>query len=400
MIAHGYVRPLCKRGVQGCSSTMPPMRTDLSTSLLGGLSPDAFMRRHWHQRPLLVRGACVDALPSLDRSALFALASRESVESRVVERRGTGWHLRHGPFGRRQLPALQRHPWTLLVQGVDLHLDEAAELLSRFRFVPDARLDDVMVSYANDGGGVGPHVDSYDVFLLQLTGRRHWRVGRVKDGTHEPNLPLKILSRFAAEFEWTLEPGDMLYLPPGWGHDGVAQGECMTCSIGFRAPTQDEVALGVLQRMLDGHDAGETSRRFRDPARPATAQPGRIPEDLTAFAEQAVRRLVDDQRSFDCALGEWLSEPKPRVWFDEPFALDAPRAVVLDRRTRMLYDDRHVFINGESFTASGRDARLMRRLSDERQLHELDVNGLSAAAFELLQSWAEQGWLHGVDARD
>jgi 50S ribosomal protein L16 3-hydroxylase len=373
------------------------MRTDLSTSLLGGLSPEAFTRRHWHRRPLLVRGAWIDALPSLDRSALFALAGRESVESRVVERRDTGWRLRQGPFGRRQLPALQACPWTLLVQGVDLHLDEASELLSRFRFVPDARLDDVMVSYANDGGGVGPHLDSYDVFLLQLSGRRHWRIGRVQDAALEANLPLKILSRFSPEMEWTLEPGDMLYLPPGWGHDGVALGECMTCSIGFRAPTQDEVAVGVLQRMLDGLDASETSRRFRDPARPATAHPGRIPDDLTAFAEQAVSRLVGERRSFECALGEWLSEPKLQVWFDEGTELSIPRGVTLDRRTRMLYDERHVFINGESFAASGRDERLMRRLSDERRLAERDVSRLSAPAFELLRSWAKHGWLRAAD---
>jgi 50S ribosomal protein L16 3-hydroxylase len=376
------------------------MQTDIPTALLGGISQDEFMRRHWHRQPLLVRAACIGALPELDRSALFALASRDAVESRVVERRAAGWRMRQGPFTRRQLPALRSHPWTLLVQGVDLHLDKAFELMSRFRFVPDARLDDVMVSYANDGGGVGPHLDSYDVFLLQLTGCRHWRIGRVKDTALEPNLPLKILSTFSPEMEWTLEPGDMLYLPPGWGHDGVARGECMTCSIGFRAPTQDDVAVDVLQRMLDGHDAGEASRRFSDPGRPATARPGRIPDDLTSFAEQALSRLVSDRRSFECALGEWLSEPKSQVWFDDRFELNPPCAVALHRRSRMLYDDRHVFINGESFTATGRDARLMRKLSDERRLHAPDVGRLSPAAFELIQSWAEQGWLRADDGID
>ena len=373
--------------------TISHMHINLPTPLLGGLSPQAFMRRHWQKKPLLIRQAAPEGIPELDRTALFSLAAADGVESRLIERRGAGWKLRHGPFSRRQLPPLGRPGWTLLVQGVDLHLQAAHRLMSRFRFAPDVRLDDLMISYATDGGGVGPHFDSYDVFLLQLAGRRRWRVGRMKNPELQPDVPLKILENFEPEQEWTLEPGDMLYLPPRWAHDGVAEGDCLTATIGFRAPAQEEVGSEVLQRMLDGLDDCEEGRRYRDPSQPATEQPARIPAPLAAFAAEAVRRLVDDPQSLDCALGEWLSEPKPQTWFDTVDTLPGGCGVALDRRTRMLYDERHVFINGESFVASGRDARLMRQLADARALDAASVARLSADALELLQSWAFQGWL-------
>jgi 50S ribosomal protein L16 3-hydroxylase len=370
------------------------MTTDTPTPLLGGLSPQAFMRRYWQKKPLLIRQALPGAEPALDRAALFALADTEGVESRLIERRDGRWSLRHGPFTRRQLPPLARPDWTLLVQGVDLHAPAAHRLLSHFRFASDVRLDDVMISYATDGGGVGPHIDSYDVFLLQLAGRRRWRIGRCKQPALVPDMPLKILSNFKPEHEWTLEAGDMLYLPPGWAHEGVADGECLTASIGFRAPTRNEVGLEVMQRMLDGVDDDEgTATRYRDASQTATDLPARIPSRLVEFAADAVRRLVDNPSSLQCALGEWLSEPKPQTWFEPIDALPGRCAVALDQRTRMLYDDRHVFINGESFVASGRDARLMRQLADARMLDARAVAALSADAWELLQSWVFQGWL-------
>ena len=373
------------------------MTINIPAPLLGGLSPQAFMRRHWQKKPLLIRQALPGGEPALDRAALFALAATEGVESRLIEQRGANWSLRHGPFTRRQLPPLARPGWTLLVQGVDLHLQAAHRLLSRFRFASDVRLDDVMISYATDGGGVGPHIDSYDVFLLQLAGRRRWRIGRTKQPVLMPDMPVKILANFEPEQAWTLEPGDMLYLPPGWAHDGVADGECLTASIGFRAPTRNEVGQQVLQRMLDGADDDDGSgRRYRDASQAATDQPARIPARLAEFAADAVRRLVDDPSSLHCALGEWLSEPKAQTWFEPVEALPGRCAVALDRRTRMLYDGSHVFINGESFVASGRDARLIQRLADHRALDGKAVTQLSAPAWELLQSWVFQGWLCAV----
>ena len=371
----------------------------LATPLLGGLTPQAFMRRYWQKKPLLVRGAYRGGTPSIARAEVFELAARDDVQSRLVVHAAKGWTLARGPFSRRALPPLKQPRWTLLVQGVDTQLDSAHRLLSNFRFVPDARLDDLMVSYASDGGGVGAHVDSYDVFLLQLHGLRRWRVGRCADPRFVAGLPLKILEHFEPQHDWLLEPGDMLYLPPGWGHDGVAQGECMTASIGFRAAGRDEVAHQVLQRLLDAAelDGSMAPRLYRDPDQSAVAEPGRIPAALQRFAGDAVARAVADRAGIDCGLGEWLSEPAAGVSF-EPLAAEvdllALDAVQLDRRTRMLYDERFVFINAESFRAGGRDAALMRRLADRRRLHADEVRRLSAHARELLGDWLHAGWLH------
>ena len=367
------------------------------TPLLGGLSPRDFMRRHWQKKPLLVRGAYAGGTPPIGRAELFELASRDDVASRLVVHDGPRWTLERGPFKRRALPPLKQPRWTLLVQGVDLQLDAAHRLLSNFRFVPDARLDDLMVSFATDGGGVGPHVDSYDVFLLQLHGKRRWRVERTHDPRFREGLPLKILQRFEPQHDWVLEPGDMLYLPPGWGHDGEAVGECMTASIGFRAAGRDEVGQQVLQRLLDAADAEGAPQLYRDPTQGAVQAPARIPPALQAFALDAVARVLRDRASLQCGLGEWLSEPAAGVAFDGglPPGDDTLRdGVQLDRRTRMLYDERFVFINGESYRAAGRDATLMRRLADRRLLDANDLRRASVAARELLQEWLDAGWLH------
>jgi len=371
----------------------------LARPLLAGLSPLEFMREHWHKRPLLVRGAMPPPCAPLNRAELFALAAREDVESRLIVRNGGRWTVRQGPLPRRALPPLRQAGWTLLVQGVDLHVDAAHRLLSNFRFVPDARLDDVMVSYATTGGGVGPHFDSYDVFLLQVQGRRRWRAGPLSDASLRPDAPLKLLRHFEPDSEWLLEPGDMLYLPPRWAHDGVAEGECVTCSIGFRAPAQLELARDVMQRLVDGAEAPDGDPLYGDPRQPATAQPGLIPSALRAFAERGVRRLLRHPAEFDRALGEVMSEPKPRVVFDPGAALGPGTDVCLDRRTRMMYDARHVYINGEAYRMAGRDARLMRRLCDRRCLVADEISGLSAQARDLLDEWALAGWMRECDVQ-
>src|SRR5690606_763573 len=355
----------------------PPPAPHRSSAMLAGLTPAEFMRRHWQKRPLLIRAAFPGMRPLLSRSKLFALARREEVESRLVLR-GRGrhdWAVRYGPFARGTLPAVDEPKWTLLVQGVDLHDDAAHRLLGTFRFLPDARLDGLRISWASDGGGVGPHVDSYDVFLLQAQGRRRWRIGRPRDAELVAGAPLKILRRFAPEEEHVLEPGDMLYLPPAWAHDGTAVGgDCMTYSIGFRAPRRNALAAELVQHLTE-HAAAEVL--YDDAHATATAKPARLPAALRDFALETLRALSEHPDEVSCALGEILTDVKPNVYFDEPKNRWKAGAVVLDRRTRMLYDEKHVFVNGDSIRATGDDARLMRQLADRRRLDAQTVRSAS-----------------------
>ena len=367
-------------------------------TLLGGISPERFMKQYWHKKPLLVRQAMPQVKPVLGRTELFELAAQDEVQSRLVIQDGGSWRLKHGPFQRRGLPPLKRPGWTLLVQGVDLHQELAHALVQAFRFVPDCRLDDLMISYATDGGGVGPHFDSYDVFLLQVQGSRRWRIGRQKDLSLQADVPLKILAEFAPEQEFLLEAGDMLYLPPRYAHDGVAVGECMTCSIGFRAPQQGELAREMLQRLADEAPDLLGDSLYRDPHQPATLSPAEIPMAVQTFAREAILRVLQDPLALARTLGELLTEPKSEVWFERPSAADAAPAgeLRLDRRTKMMFDDKHVFINGEAFRAGGKDATLIRLLADQRRLKAAQVGALSVGAQALLQQWIEAGWVHAA----
>ena len=375
------------------------MDTKQSLALLGGLSAAQFMRSHWQKKPLLVRQAIPGFVPPVARAALFDLAAQDGVESRLVQNIDGVWKLQSGPMGRRSLPPLKRPHWTLLVQGVDLHNDPVHALMQQFRFVPDARLDDVMISYASDGGGVGPHFDSYDVFLLQAHGKRRWRIGRQKDLTLREGLPLKILAQFEPEEEHVLEPGDMLYLPPGWAHDGIAEGECMTYSVGFRVPERADLAQELLIRLGDEDDEGCTKPvLYSDGKQPAVAQPAEIPATLHAFAREALERALAEPRALERALGEYLTEPKANVWFEPGNARAMMEQVVLGRRTRMMYDAQHIFINGESYRAAGADAKLMRQLADLRVLSPQALARASDGALELLSVWCADGWAHAQPA--
>jgi 50S ribosomal protein L16 3-hydroxylase len=376
------------------------MDITLPLALLGGLSPQTFMKQYWQKKPLLIRQAIPGLRPPVDRNRLFELAALEDVESRLVQQTpgtsGQPWQMRKGPFTKRALPTLKTPAWTLLVQGMDLHDDGVHDLLKQFRFVPDARLDDLMISFATDGGGVGPHFDSYDVFLLQAHGQRRWRIGQQKDLRLQEDVPLKILAHFEPEQEFVLEPGDMLYLPPRYAHDGIAEGECMTYSVGFRAPGRGELAQELLQRLAEDAAEAVGETLYRDPRQAAVSTPAALPAALLAFAQDALQAALDDPQALARAMGEYLTEPKAHVWFDHESASVPAGQVVLDRRTRMLYDEQHVFINGEAYRAAGKDALLIRQLADERFLAVDQLKGASSGAKALLRDWAEAGWLHGV----
>ena len=404
-------RPLDDRAGTAATSTpsvalAAPPSPDVPTPLLGGLTPSQFMRRYWQKKPLLIRGAIANVTPPLSRDALFELACGDDAEARLISQVRGRWSLEHGPFDRGALPSIKRREWTLLVQGVDLHDDRARALLERFRFVPDARLDDLMISYATDGGGVGPHFDSYDVFLLQVHGKRRWRISAQRDLTLKPGLPLKVLQHFEADEEWVLEPGDMLYLPPHIAHDGVAEGECMTCSIGFRAPSANELIGQFLYYLAERGEAAHSQageRLYRDPKQAAVAHPAKLPDAMVEELGAILARLRWTQRDLVSFLGSYLSEPKSQVVFDAP---DRPlteaafirraqaSGIRLDNKTALLYGERTYFINGEE-SAFGRSRKWLSELADVRRIEGKRFVTLSAdrSMTALLYEWYRAGWV-------
>jgi 50S ribosomal protein L16 3-hydroxylase len=369
-------------------------------SLLGGISPEQFMSQYWQKKPLLIRAAVPDFKPLVEEKALFEMAANDEVESRLVEHTAKGWKLTPGPIDKP--PSMKKKDWTLLVQGVDLHVGAVHALMQQFRFVPDARLDDVMISLAGQLGGVGPHFDSYDVFLLQAAGRRRWQISAQKDLTLVEGAPLKILQNFKPTQEYILEPGDMLYLPPRYAHDGVAlDAGCQTYSIGFRAPRAGELARELLHRiaeeLADGmEDDPKLAKLYEDKAQAATAQPGQLPPALTAFALEAVSKALADRTLLEQLIGEYLTDPKPGVYFEEGSLPKAWQRIALSPQTRMSYDAKHMFINGQSFRCAGVDAKILRKLADERSLAATDLKAASAALMSALGEFAKEGWLHGA----
>ena len=370
--------------------------------LLGGLTVPQFLSRHWQKKPLLVRGAMPGFTGTLQPAEMFRLARRDDVESRLI--RGTGKHrsLEHGPFRASDFRALPARNWTLLVQGLNLHNAAAGLLLRRFSFIPYVRLDDVMVSYAAPGG-VGPHIDSYDVFLLQGEGRRLWRIGRTRNPQLVKNSPLRILKDFEPAEECLLEAGDLLYLPPGWGHDGVALDECMTYSIGFRAPAQRELLSEYLVRTSE-HIA--LPGLYQDPDLRAQARPAEIPAAMIDKTVRLVASLRHSRKGVRDFLGEYLSEPKPNIVFSRPDAPLAParfsqlvcsQGLRLDARTIMLHSGDRFFINGECTTVPVGVKKSLMQLANER---ELGPARRSKALCILLHDWYRAGWLHLPGSQD
>jgi len=267
----------------------------MGLSALGGLTPAAFLRDYWQQKPLAVRGAFPGLMPPMSPADLMALACRDDVFARLIlEAAGSSpWELIPGPFERDELQDLPQEGWTLLVGGVERHVPAAAALLAPFRFLPNWRFDDVQASYAPPGGSAGPHFDHYDVFLVQGYGRRRWRISHApapEDTAFMPDADLAILADFAPDAEWVLEPGDLLYLPPRRPHWGVAVDHCMTYSVGFRAPTVQDVLAGLLDAATSNADA---AHRYGDARRPPSAHPGRIDPADVDRVRAVVRRFLD-----------------------------------------------------------------------------------------------------------
>ncbi|MCY1263803.1 50S ribosomal protein L16 arginine hydroxylase [compost metagenome] len=288
------------------------MTPDIPLQLLGGMSAEEFLRDYWQKKPLLIRQAIPDFVSPLSPDELAGLALEDMIESRIIVENGDSpWELRRGPFKEEDFKKLPENDWTLLVQAVDQFIPEVAELLEHFRFLPSWRIDDIMISYAAPGGGVGPHFDNYDVFLLQGHGRRRWKIGQTCDADspllNHPDL--RILAQFEQTDEWVLEPGDMLYLPPRIAHDGVAEDDCMTYSIGFRAPSAAEVLThftDFLAQFLSDEerysDAGMSAIKDGDPHK--------IQRDALDRLKNLLQEHMSDERLLLTWFGQFMTEPR------------------------------------------------------------------------------------------
>ena len=369
----------------------------------GGLDAAAFMRKHWQQEPLVVRGAFPRFADPLSPREVLALAATPEAASRLVRRRGAAWSLEHGPFPASRFKQLPRRDWTVLVQDTNHFSRRAARLLARFDFIPHARIDDVMVSYAVPGGSVGPHVDSYDVFLLQGHGRRRWQISSQKDHAFVPGPELKILERFVPEREWVLESGDMLYLPPGVAHHGVAESECLTWSIGFRAPTDAELVTAFLDFL---RDRLEPPGQYRDPGETPARHPAEIPPRLVAHARRAMDAIRWTPQLVTEFTGGFLSDPKSHVFFSPPrrpltraqFEKRASRrGLTLDPRSRLLFSGTIFFLNGEEVAVAAKARAWLRRLADERTLAGPIKPG--AEFWDAAHAWYLQGFVHVGEER-
>ncbi len=292
----------------------------MSDSPFGDISIEEFLRDYWQKKPLLVRNAFPDIEAPVGADELAGLSLEADVESRLVIQSpdGIDWDIKHGPFDEETFANLPETHWTLLVQAVDSWVPEASDIVEQFRFIPNWRYDDLMVSFASQGGGVGPHYDNYDVFLIQTQGQRRWEVGGFFDqnSPRRPNTPVMIMTEWEPEYNWVLEPGDMLYIPPQVGHNGIGESDdCMTYSVGFRAPSHAE----IMRSFTDFIGEKLTSEsRYTDPDLTLQDNPGEIP----AKALEKVRDIFTSYLQDDARLGEWLgkfvTEPKYPELDQEP----------------------------------------------------------------------------------
>lgn len=402
------------------------MTKNQALQLLGGLTPEKFLTEYWQKKPLLIKQAIPNFKGLVSPDELAGLACEEEVQSRIVEDIKGKWHASHGPFDDADFARLPEtpspdHRWTLLVQSVNHHLPEAAELLQQFNFIPHARLDDLMVSYAPDGGGVGPHFDSYDVFLLQGQGKRLWRISEQTDLDIIEGAPLRILQKFDTAQEWLIESGDMLYLPPHLAHWGIAVSDgaedCMTYSIGFRAPKHQELAtefFGFMQDKLN-QDKLVLTGIYQDSDLTLQEHPAEIGSAMISKVSEILQKIKWSETDVAEFLGTYLSDPKADVVFDANKKMSlrtfsekfAKQGVSLDLKTQMLFFNDQFFINGETAIFTDEFANTLKMLADKRQLSSNDLilsklasdnatlnNSHNAQFLQQLYDWYAAGYLH------
>ena len=357
------------------------MNPDIPLQLLGGITAREFLRDYWQKKPLLIRQAIPDFESPIDADELAGLALEEEVESRLVIEHGERpWELRRGPFAEDAFGSLPEREWTLLVQAVDQFVPEVAELLEQFRFLPSWRIDDVMISFAAPGGSVGPHFDNYDVFLLQAQGKRNWKIGQMCN-SESPLLQhadLRILAEFEESAEWVLEPGDMLYLPPRLAHFGIAEDDCMTYSVGFRAPSAAEV-LTHFTDFLAQYLTDE--ERYTDADAQPVSDPHQIQSDALDRLKSLLAEHMSDERMLLTWFGQFMTEPRyPELVAGEELgeddflgALQDGAILVRNPSARMAWsevdDDVLLFASGQSRYLPGKLRELLKLICAADALH-------------------------------
>lgn len=368
--------------------------------------PDTFLRDHWQKAPLLIRSMWTSWTNPLDPDELAGLACEDGVEARLITQRGGSFAVEHGPFAETRFSRSEPDPWTLLVQAVDHHVPGVSALLDPFRFIPNWRIDDVMVSYATDQGGVGPHFDQYDVFLIQGLGRRRWQVGGLCDEQTErlPNNDLRLLANFEPVEEWVLEPGDVLYVPPGVAHNGIAVGDdCMTYSIGFRAPSRADLIDSWSEYMVEQLNEDD---RYADPGLVAADNPGEITSSELAQLQAMIADKLMDRRSFGRWFGQYSTSPKnvdidwtPEIPIeaDDLLAL-GPASLVRNPASRLSFvreDDQSVmlFVDGAAHGCAGAVALFAQRCCASATIAITPQDLQSPATVDLIVRFINQGVL-------
>ena len=370
-----------------------------------------FLRDHWQKQPVVIRNPWGEWRNPLDPDELAGLACEEGVESRLVAHAADHPLVEHGPLPETRFTALGDAGWTFLVQAADQHAPDVAALIEPFRFVPDWRIDDVMVSYATDGGGVGPHYDQYDVFLIQGLGRRRWRVGpqASSDTPLHPHDDLRLIADFEASDEWILEPGDILYIPPRFAHDGIAiGGDCMTYSIGFRAPSRGELIEGWC---VDRVDATVDDDRYADPDLTIQSNAGEITPAAIDRLHAMVIEALSDRDAFARWFGTFNSQPRyPEVDWSPPSPVGSAdvqamltRGAVLGRnpacRFSFIREDQAVllFVDGQCHDCTGESAMLAERICAQPALTGDAAMAASGAAVSLVALLINAGSLAFLD---
>lgn len=383
----------------------PTPKPHQPVSWLGGLTPNQFMKRYWQKKPLLVRAAFPSFKAPISIEDVLDLACHDLAEARLVRHqpKGNRWQLSHGPFTPREIPSLGTRHWTVLVQQVNTLLPKADRFLDAFRFIPEARLDDLMISVAGPDGGIGAHVDSYDVFLVQAEGTRRWEISQTDDLSLQDDVPLKLLRHFEPDQAWDLEPGDLLYLPPHVAHKGTAVGlRCMTWSVGFRAPGLPALADLVWSEHLES----VAERTWQDPWLTATPTPGEIPQRLMKTLVAEVLAALPQKAEIAPLVAAALSEPAPQAVFQPPKRPDTlatflkkagQHGLRLHPASRLLSFEGRFWMNGEALPAAQPkpSQRVWKKLANTRQLNPAECVTLKtpSGTTETLYNVYQSGWI-------